>query len=413
MAQQRGKVVLAHISTAPEALYCFLCGQARYMASRGLQVHGVCSGGELLDQFCEREGARGHVVDMAREIEPIRDLGALVRMIRTLRSLRPDVVHTHTAKAGLLGMVAAWLLRVPVRVHHIHGLRFVTLRGLRRRIVSLCEKLPCLLAHQVLCVSHSGRQVAIDHGLCPPDKVKVLLGGSINGVDALGRFNPDSMPAGTREATRDKHGIPADARVIGFVGRLVRDKGIAELTAAWQSLRERFPTSHLLLVGPFEEGDAVPTDIREALQADDRVHPIGQDYDTPALYLAMDVLALPTYREGLPLVPLEASAMGLAVVATRVPGCVDVVRDKVTGALVPPGDSEALCEAIAMYLDAPALGAAHGRAGRERMLAQFGQEAIWQATYDEYARLLKGRGLPAPDSAPQAEGTPAAEPGRE
>src|SRR5690606_1224468 len=163
--------------------------------------------------------------------------------------------------------------------------------------------------------------------------------GSGNGVDARGRFDPGRLDPGTRERVRERLGIPTGATVVGYVGRIVRDKGVVELVQAWSELRETHPDLHLLIVGPFEPQDPVPEAVARRLREDPRIHPVGLDWNTPPLYTAMDVVALPSYREGFPNVPLEAAAMELAVVATRIPGCVDAVVDGCTGTLVPPRDS--------------------------------------------------------------------------
>lgn len=383
---------LLHITTVPMTLATFFVGQLRDMQAHGLEVEALSSPGELLEEFGRREGITVHALDMPRRIAWRHDLRALWRLWRLLRRLRPTIVHAHTPKAGLLGMIAAWLARTPVRIYHLHGLPLLTAKR-HRWLLRTAERVACRLAHQVLCVSPSLREVALAERLCPPHKIKVLLRGTINGVDAGERFNPERLPAGTRCATRRRHGIPEDALVLGFVGRLVRDKGLVELTAAWAGLREQFDRLHLLVVGPVEDRDPVPPEVLAALQGDARVHLTGQDFDTPPLYAAMDVLALPTYREGFPNVPLEAAAMALPVVATTAVGCRDAVQDGKTGRLVPVGDRVALAAAVASYLADAALRQAHGRAGRAWVSADFCPSELWQATRAEYARLLAKRGV--------------------
>jgi glycosyltransferase involved in cell wall biosynthesis len=292
--------------------------------------------------------------------------------------------------------MSAWFAGVPVRVYHMRGLPLMTATGYKRWLLWWSEKISCLLAHEVLCVSHSLRQVAISEGLCPATKIKVLLGGSGNGVDASGWFNPARLGFHSRQETRHHYGIPNDALVVGFVGRLVRDKGVAELARAWQALREDFPSLHLLVVGYFEPQDPVAGDVQELLRNDPRVHMAGMVDDTPPLYAAMDILTLPTYREGLPNVPLEAAAMELPVVATRIPGCIDAVQDGVTGILVPPRNPEALAEGIRTYLQDAELRRQHGLLGRDRVLREFRQEAIWEALNREYINLLTEKGLSIP-----------------
>ena len=391
---------LVHITTVPISLN-FFHGQVGYMKLRGIEVHAVSSPGKELGAFGEREGVVVHAVGMPRCITPLRDLVALWRMFSVLRRIRPHLVHAHTPKGGLLGIIGAWLARVPVRFYHIHGMPFMSAASLKQWIMRWTEKISCRFAHQVLCVSRSVRDVAVAERICPPEKIRVLLSGSINGVDASGRYNPQSLGNGARQQVLEIHGIPRDALVVGFVGRVVRDKGVVELVEAWQILREEFPSLHLLIVGPFEPQDPVPPDVVRVLQRDARIHLTGEVHDMPPVYAAMDVVALPSYREGLGTILLEAAAMGLPVVATRIPGCVDAVVDGVTGTLVPPRDAGALAEASRNYLANPDLRHRHGSAGRERVLRDFRPEAIWDALYREYARLLRDKGLPNPGCPPR------------
>lgn len=380
---------LVHLTTIPASLG-FLTGQLAYMADRGVSVTAISSPGTDLERFGLREHVPTYAVPMARRVTPLRDIVAVWRIYRVLRRVRPHIVHAQTPKGGLLGTIAAWLAATPVRVYHIRGLPFTTATGARRLLMRATERVACRLAHSVLCVSHSVRDVAVAEKICPARKIRVLRGGSGNGVDAAGRFSPDRV-RGAREQTRAALGIPQDSRVVGFVGRIVRDKGVTELATAWLPLRDAHPDLHLLVVGHFEAQDPVPEHVAALLRSDPRIHLLGYVTDAVPLYAAMDVVALPTYREGFPNVPLEAAAMSLPVVATRVPGCVDAVVDGVTGTLVPPRDAPALAGAIAAYLGDVEVRRAHGRAGRDRVLREFRQEALWEALFRHYESVLAER----------------------
>lgn len=387
---------VVHVMTVPQSLYTFLRGQVPYVQARGFEIHGVASPGGYLQRFAERDGVAVHAVEMPRRITPFGDLQAIVRLLGLLRRLRPEIVQAGTPKGGLLGMIAAWLGRVPVRIYHIRGLPFMTATGRKRTLLWWTERVSCRLAHRVLCVSHSIREVAIAEGLCPAEKIVVLRGGSGNGVDAAGRFSPATVDPDARRAMRQRYGIPLEVPVVGFLGRLIRDKGVVELAEAWTLLRDEWPDAHLLIAGPFEPQDPVPAESQERLRADPRVHLAGSVDDAVPFYAAIDLLTLPTYREGLPNVLLEAAAMERPVVATQVPGCVDVVEEGVTGMLVPVQDAVALAAAIRGYLADPDLRRRHGEAGRQWVVRKFRQEAIWEALVQEYGRLLRERGLPVP-----------------
>jgi glycosyltransferase involved in cell wall biosynthesis len=396
----RPAVRLLHVTTIAETLG-FLSGQPAFLRARGFDVHAVASPGERLAAFARDEEVPCHGVPMERRITPARDVVALARLWRLFRRLRPDVVDAHTPKAGLLAMLAARLAGTPVRVYHVHGLRYATARGAARVLLAGTERLSAALATHVLCVSRSVAEVAVRDGVVPREKVKVLLGGSINGVDAVGRFRPPDGEAG-RRAAKAALGLDPDGPVLGFVGRIVREKGMVELLAAWRVLREEWPTLRLVLVGPREPHDPLPPEDVAVLEADPRIRCAGVDWSPERWFAAMDVVALPSWREGFPVVPLEAAAMALPVVATQVPGCVDAVVDGVTGVLVPPREPVALVAALRAYLADPALRARHGAAARARVLAEYEQRRLWSALAAEYAAALGAPDVPAAPLHPAA-----------
>ena len=385
---------LVHVTTVGQSLR-FLTGQLRFMQQQGFEVTAVSSPDDHLQTLCKSEGIHFYPVVMQRAITPLKDLVSLRSLVNYFRHLKPDIVHAHTPKGGLLGMLAARLAHVLVRIYHIHGLPLVTARGLRRVLLKNTERIAIRNATRVLCVSRSVAGVAVSEHLCGDNGIGVLGHGSINGVESAMRFNPRTLSHTTRAEIRGRFGIQEEAPVIGFVGRLGRDKGIVELAEAWHLLRNRFPALHLLIVGEFECRDSVPAAVRESLLGDTRVHCVCADWNAPPLYAAMDVVVLPT-------VPLEAAAMGLPVVATRVPGCVDAVVDGVTGVLVPPGDACSLAAALAAYIESAPLIASHGGAARERVKEYFQPSTMWALVLREYQHQLVRAGyslkLHAPDS---------------
>ena len=383
---------LLHITTVPQSLF-FLRGQPGFMRAHGLEVQAVSSPGPELEQFAREESVEVHAVEMRRAISPLRDLGAIACLVEILRRLRPDIVHAHTPKGGLLGMTAAALARVPVRIYHVHGLPMVTSRGVRRALLWSAERASCTLAHRVLCVSNSVRELAVAEGVVGAARIEVLGHGTINGIDAELRFRPDQASVAAGRAERARWGIPDGALVVGFVGRLVRDKGVAELAEAWKRLRCHFPEAHLLVVGPEETQDPLPSGVLEALRADPRVHLTGVRWDTPPLFAAMDIVVLPSYREGFGIVLLEGAAMALPVVGTNIPGCRDAVIDEMTGLLVPAQDCAALEGALARYLCDPHLRRRHGAAGRERVLREFRPQVLWEALLEVYQAEATRAGL--------------------
>ncbi len=386
---------LVHILNAPFALQ-YISGQARYMRRNGIDLAAVTPAGPALDAFGVSEQVPVYPVPIHRKISPLSDLLTIARLVALLRRVRPTIVHAHTPKGGLLGMISAALVRVPVRVYTLHGFTYMTATGLNRTLLKNSDRMSCRLAHRVICVSPSIRDVALADRMCAPEKLVVLGHGSANGVDAECRFNPELHTDADRTAYRGRYGVPEGARVLTFVGRLVGDKGIRELVEAWEVLRARYQDLHLILAGPIEARDAVPADVLQRLIDDSRAHLPGLVTDVNEVLSITDLLVLPSYREGLPTAPLEAAAMGVPVVATTIPGCVDAVDDGVTGTLVPPRNVDALRQAIERYLDDPQLRHRHGTAGRERVRREFRQESVWDAIYREYDRLLASRGISVP-----------------
>ncbi len=387
MTEKNAKYKLIHIATHPSSLFFFLTGQVQYMKQQGLEVYGIASPGIDLEKFAEREGAIVHSVEMPRAISPLRDLISLWKLCFLLKRIRPEIVHAHTPKGGLLGMIAAFLARVPVRIYHVHGFPYLTTTGLRRFLMTSTERISCMLSQRVLFVSESVRQIAIADRICSAQKSKIINNGSINGVDALEHFNPKNRD---RDKIKSALGIPANAIVIGFVGRLVIDKGLIELMTAWESLRRQFKDLFLLIIGSeLEKRNAIPIEMVNRIRTDPRIRFVGKVSSPADYYASMDILVLPSYREGFGLVAIEASAMELPVVATRIPGCIDSVLEGETGLLVPPKNAVALEKALKVYIEDKDIRILHGKNGRKRALTDFKPQDIWKIMHAEYLELLK------------------------
>ncbi|MBN1105228.1 MAG: glycosyltransferase family 4 protein [Deltaproteobacteria bacterium] len=353
------------------------------------EVAAITSPGPGVEVVSNRDGITIYEVPMLRKLSPVADIFAFLRLVRIIRRLKPVIVHAHTPKAGFLGIAAASFCRVPVRVFTLHGLRSSGGNdAIKKLLVAESERFTCRFSQRVFVVSHSLLKEASEQGLCCKDKMKVLVNGTCNGIDAKGTFNPDNYPSDTRATIRQKNHIPLNAIVLGFVGRIVRDKGIGELIAAWQKLRDEFPDLYLLVVGDHETEDRVDDQLVRVLEQDSRIRRIGFVYSVAVYYLGMDIVVLPTYREGFPYVPLESGAMGLPIVASRVCGCVDAIEDERTGLLVPPRDIARLYAAIKRLIVDEPFRRGLGQAGRQRVLENFAQERLWEALLEEYVNLI-------------------------
>ena len=381
------KIKLVHITTVPQTL-AFFRGQVGFLKDRGFEISAISSPGGPGDEFSKKEGIPIHPVRMSRGIDLGRDLMAFVRLWLALRRTRPDIVHAHTPKAGLLGVLAARWAGIQVIMLSVFGLAQMTMRGPKKTMMDALTRLSCACAHKVWCDSGSMRDFLVRNKLCFEDKVVVMGEGSVNGVDAEGTFSPARYGADFRAGMRARLGIPERAVVLGFSGRIARDKGMHEMAEAWRMLSAKRQDLHLVLIGSLEDRDPPETQDLRLFESEPRIHLVGFQQDVPSYLAVIDIFVMPSYREGFGLANIEASAMGLPVVSTRIPGCVDSVKDGQTGLLVPPKDAERLAEAIELYLDDPELRRTHGQAGRQRALRDFRPESIWQDLFEEYRALM-------------------------
>ncbi len=398
---------LLHATTVPGTLR-FLRSQPAHLAAHGIEVVLLSSPGEDLEQIAAAEGARAIAVPMHRGFSVAADVAAIWRLVRILRQVRPDIVHAHTPKAGLLVTLAGRLARVPLCIYQIHGLRFITATGMQRRILKVAERCATAAAHRVLCVSPSVLALAEQERVIRPGRGEVIGAGTINGVD-LTVFDP-ALVREEAAAARAALGIAPQAPVIGFVGRLAADKGVAELASAWRRVRDAEPEAHLVLLGDAEETDPLDARTMAQLEADPRVHLLGFRHDVRPFYAAFSVLVLPSAREGFPQTVLEASAMGVATVGSDVPGVRDAVQDGVTGLLFPVHDDQALAARLLDLLRDPARRAALGAAGRRWAIDHFDRADVRQQFLEYYLEAAATRGIavPVPPAplAPAREGEP-------
>jgi glycosyltransferase involved in cell wall biosynthesis len=379
---------LMYILTIPQSALWYLKGQLGYMQSRGYQTTFVSAPGDNAELALvgRQEGVDVWPLEVSREIDPVRDLISMWRLARLMRQIRPDIVNFGNPKTGLVGGLVSWFLGVPVRIYTLHGLRLETVTGVKRRILMFTERLTMACAHQVVAVSPSLRDQTLAFGLVAPAKLRVLNQGSVNGIPVL---TPDPLEVAQLRA---QLGLGQTAVVYGFVGRFTRDKGIRELVLAFRQLQTVLPMAVLLLVGEFEDGDPVDSETRDAIMAERSIGKgiiwAGYAADVTPYYALMDVLVLPTYREGFPTVALEGASLGLPLITTDATGARDAVQDGITGVQVPVGDETALARAMAdLGLD-PERRRQFGAAARARVMRDFSQDAVWQAWDHLYRTLL-------------------------
>jgi glycosyltransferase involved in cell wall biosynthesis len=378
---------LIHITTTDMSLDWLLRPQLEAFAAAGYEVIGASATGSHVAALVDSGIRHEPIHSFTRASNPLRDLAAIPELVRLFRRLRPDIVHTHNPKPGVLGRIIARLCRVPLVVNTQHGLYAQPDDRWQRRLpVYAVERLAAAFSHVELVQNPEDVDTLVRRLHVPERRVR-LLG---NGID-LARFDPATIPPSRRAEVRREWGLDDGDVVIGVVGRLVAEKGVAELIEAAAHLRTAAPTARMVIIGPHEhdKADAVAEHlIRQGEQAG--VVFAGRRDDMPDCYAAMDLFATATWREGFPRAAMEASAMGLAVVATDVRGCRQVVDPGVTGRLVPVRNPRALADALTGLVEDVALRTSMGAAARDRARLEFDQQRVIERTLDAY-RSAPGR----------------------
>ncbi|SMP51676.1 Glycosyltransferase involved in cell wall bisynthesis [Neorhodopirellula lusitana] len=386
--------LVVQITTVPQTLYRLFPAVITFLKQKDYKIKAISSAGswKKSDEVAEFLNIEIGEVNLSRSFSPVRDFVALLQTMRMLRRWRPEIVHCHTPKGGLIGGLASWLVRVPCRIYTVRGLPHTTATGVMRFLLLTSERVSCAMAHRIILVSPSVRDELISLRIGDRAKMVVPGSGSAQGVDADRRFDPVQVRSRYPASARSELGIAESDFVVGFVGRLTRDKGVKELWETWQRVREFSPDSHLVIAGANNEprrGDV--DEVLESLNQDTHVHIVGNVEAIEKYYVAMDLLLFPSYREGFSNAILEASAMAMPTVAFDVVGCRDGVRDGVTGFLVPVHDSNAMADRVIQLCRDGKMRRQLGRDAREWVLREFQPSDRLVMLEQEYSTLLSKR----------------------
>lgn len=386
-------IKLVRITTVPMSLELLIAGQMKYMHEHGFDVYMISSPQENIELLEKKEKSKFIAVSMTRTISPAKDLVSLFKLVKAVKKIKPHIVHTHTPKAGFLGMVAAWICRVPVRLHTVAGLPLMEEYGFQRKILETVEKITYAFATKIYANSKNLSEFIISHQFCSTEKIEVLGNGSSNGIDTE-FFKLTPVINLSAQKLKEQLAISDKNFVYLFVGRLVRDKGIEELVNAFSLLRKKYEHIKLLLVGPFEdELDPLTEKTKQIIKSDENILQVGFQHEIRPYVALSHALVFPSYREGFPNVPMQAGAMGLPSIVTDINGCNEIIEHEKNGLIIPVKNEDALYDAMERLITDETLYLRLKANARKMIVERYEQKHFWSLLFDEYQLQLKKYGL--------------------
>ncbi len=377
------KPTLIRITTVPLSLDKLLEGQLAFM-NEYYNVIAVSADGPELKDVLKREGVKFKAISLTRKITPLKDLIALWNLYKFLRKQNPEIVHTHTPKAGIVGMLAARMAGVPIRIHTVAGLPLMEATGAKRKLLNWVEKKTYACATHVWPNSIGLRDFILKENFTIPSKLEVIANGSSNGI-SVDYFDPSLFSEAQNTSLKESIGIPKNDFAFIFVGRLVGDKGINELVAAFNNLQKKQANISLVLVGPLETAlDPLDSETILTIKTHPKIFSVGYQKDVRPFFAFAKALVFPSYREGFPNVVLQAGAMGLPSIVTDINGCNEIIVPKINGSIIPPKDKAALESAMEAILFETEDWTARCR---KHIVDKYRREHVWNTMLDRYRKL--------------------------
>lgn len=378
---------IIRITTVSSSLKGLLKGQLGFMSTH-YEMLGVASDeADHLKAYSKREGVRTIHVPMTRKITPLKDLVGVYRLYKLIKKEKPFIVHTHTPKAGTLGMFAAKLAGVEHRLHTIAGLPLVEITGMKRRLLNLVEKFTYSCATLILPNSFGMRDIILTEGFCKSDKLKVLGNGSSNGIDTS-IFDPQNVSSDTVATLKADLNIKKNDTVFLFIGRIVNDKGIKELVEAFSKLCAKQQNVKLLLVGSKEDHlDPLDENTEANISTNPNIICTGEASDVKPYYALCDIFVFPSYREGFPNVVLEAGSMGKPAIVSNINGSNEIVIQDYNGLIVPKKNSEQLYKSMLYLLDNTKICRHMASNARINIVEKYQRQDIWKEILNLYKSL--------------------------
>lgn len=368
---------ILHVVHIPFAIPYFIGDQMLYFKNNyDAEIHIACTSSDYLFKYSKKWSFIPFELDIKRKISPLHDLASIFRLYIYIKKNKFDVVVSHSPKGALIGSIAAYLSGIKVNIYVRHGLFYETSNGLKLHLYKKIEMLISYFSSKIICVSQSILEKSIEDNVSNPQKMIVLNRGTFNGIDAFGKFNKCNYTFKSLILFKLKFNIAKNDIVVGYVGRLSKDKGIVELYNAWLILRRMHENIKLILIGPFDERDTLEKSFIEKLKNDNSIILTGLINNTAPYYKLMDIFILPSYREGFPTVVLEASSMELPVLTTKKTGCVDSIIENTTGQYIEINQSD-IANKINYYIHNEDIRNLHGKNGRLFVLKYFEQTIMW------------------------------------
>ena len=393
------KPKLIRITTVPISLEKLLENQLTFMSSY-FEVTAIAADKKRLEQFGNDNKVKTKHIELTRKITPIQDLKTLWQLYKFLRKEKPAIVHSHTPKAGIIGMLASKFAKIPIRLHTVAGLPLLEATGFKRTVLNFVEKLTYTSATKVYPNSYGLEKIILEHKFTKKEKLKVIANGSSNGINT-NYFNPENYSEKEKTTLRSSLNISKNDFVFIFVGRLVSDKGINELVEAFNKLtkkhsdRSSFPSGSLgwdlklLLVGPLETAlDPLKKETLLEIKNNSNIISVGYQQDVRPYLAIADALTFPSYREGFPNVVLQASAMNLPCIVSDINGCNEIITHNYNGLIVSVKEVTELSNVMKELLINTELKEQLIKNSRPNIVAKYQQQVVWEALLKEYNTLL-------------------------
>ena len=383
---------IVRITTIPISLKILLKGQLNFMQQNGFKVIAASAGGNEAEALKIQENCEHFIVPLSRKINPIQDVICIIKLIKFFKKIKPTIVHTHTPKAGFIGMIAAYFSIVPIRLHTIAGLPWMIENGIKKNILKSVEKLTALASTKVY-VNSKSLLLYLEEQNVANKKFSVLGAGTSNGID-VNYFSNTSEIKEIAYQLKTENNVSAASFIWLFVGRVVKDKGIQELIDAFVGLQKKYTSDLLWIVGNEEQKlDPIDETYREILHSNKSIKLCGFQNDVRPFYAAANMLVFPSYREGFPNVPMQAALMDCGLILSNINGCNEIVTHQISGLLVNVKSAEDVLNKMIFARENEQLVHQYKQQAKQHILSNYSQDIVWSNLLNEYKNLIVENGL--------------------